>query len=91
MKRYVCSIAGMAALAALSGCAERAPYYQSKFGEAATMVRAQQVIDPDASQNRNPVKGIDGMAGAAATDRYHKSFENPPPPATILNIGVGGR
>lgn len=73
----------------LAGCATRTPYYDQKFGEAETMAKAHQIINPDASLNRNPVNGMDGKAAAAAIDRYHKSFENPPPPVNVFTIGVG--
>lgn len=84
------SISLALALVALSGCAERAPYFESKFGEAARMTRAQQIINPDASLNRDPVKGMDGKAADSTIDRYRKSFEVPPAPVNVFTIGVGG-
>lgn len=29
----------------------------------------------------------DGMAARASVDRYQRTFEAPPPPVTVLNIG----
>lgn len=82
-------IALLLGLIALGGCADNMPYYNSKFGEAQTAATAQQIINPDASKNQDPVNGLDGEAAASTIDRYHKSFENPPAPVNVFTIGVG--
>ena len=79
----------LVALTLLAGCAETTPYYDSRFGEAVTAVTAQQVLNPDASRNLEPVRGLEGQAAASTMDRYHKTFENPPAPVNVFTIGVG--
>lgn len=82
--------ATLAAALLLAGCVTRAPVVDQHFGEAVNTAKAQQTINPDASLDRDPVAGLDGQAANAAIDRYHKSFETPPQPVNIFNIGVGG-
>ena len=31
----------------------------------------------------------EGVIGKSAIDRYHRSYELPPPPTNVYNIGVG--
>lgn len=81
---------GFSILSALTmGCAAKAPYLDQKFGETVNVAKAQQTINPDASQDTDAVKGIDGTAANAVVDRYYKSYEEKPKSPTIFNIGVG--
>ena len=73
----------------LAGCVSRAPVVDQHFGEAVSTAKAQQTINPDASRDRDPVAGLDGQAANAVVDRYHKSYETPPQPVNVFNIGVG--
>ena len=74
--------------AGLSGCAtEPAPYMEGKLGEAVRTARVQQTINLDASKNTDPVAGMDGKAAQTSVERYHQSFEAPPPSFTIINVG----
>jgi len=78
-------------MATLHGCAsEPAPYMESKLGEAVRTARVQQTINLDASKNTDPVAGMDGQAAHTSIDRYHQSFEAPPPSFTIINVGTSG-
>ena len=83
--RFGICVVGM--VAALSqGCAnDPAPMLESRLGAAVRSSEAQQTIDLDASKNRNPVAGVDGVAAKITIDQYHRSFEAPPPTFTILN------
>jgi predicted component of type VI protein secretion system len=73
----------------LSGCASQTPILDQHFGEAVNASKAQQTINLDASQNQNPVAGVDGQAANDAVDRYHKSFTQPPAATSAFTIGVG--
>ena len=74
----------------LVGCAAQTPYMDERFGETVNSAKALQTINPDASLNTDPVAGIDGPAADAAIVRYHESYTNPPAPANVFTIGVGG-
>jgi hypothetical protein len=82
--------AGTLAALLLTGCAARTPVLDQHFGEAVNQAKAQQTVNPDASRDRDPVAGLDGQAANATIDRYHKSYETPPQPVNVFNIGVGG-
>ena len=76
-------------MAALAGCASNTPQLDSTFGDAVNAAKAQQTLNPEASQNTAQPDGLDGKAANALIDRYQKSFEKPPAAGNIFNIGVG--
>lgn len=76
----------------LVACASRTtPAWDKQFGQAVELSRTQQTLNPKASQNRDPVTGLDGKAANEAIQRYDKSFRSPEPAPNIFNIGVGGK
>jgi hypothetical protein len=78
-------------IAILGGCATSStPQLDSTFGDAVNAAKAQQTLNPDASQNTQSVDGMDGKAANSAVDRYHQSFDKPPATGNVFNIGVGG-
>lgn len=92
MKINKAGILALAGVAALSGCAaSTTPKTDARLGEALTVMRAQQTLNPDASRNTDPVTGLDGKAAKGALDNYRDSFRKPPTEAAgFLSIGVGG-
>lgn len=79
----------IAGLVLLGGCAATTtPHMDARFGEAVTMLRAQQTLDPEASANTNPVTGMDGKAAKGALDNYRDSFRKPPAEASPVTIGI---
>lgn len=80
----------LCAVTACAGCAT-SPQLDRQFGASVAALRAQQVLHPQAGQNRDPVSGIDGQAAAAAYDNYQKSFSAPAPQNGAFTIGVGAR
>lgn len=88
-------LAALSAAALLTACGStptqtRTPHLDTQFGNAVEMARAQQTLNPDASQNRDPVQGIDARAAREAVERYEASFQKPLPQPNIFGIGVGG-
>lgn len=80
-----------AAICLLCACTQMTPQWDAKFGDSVRSAVAQQTIDPEASRNDDPVAGIDGRAAHQATNRYQKSFQEPPPPAPLFQVmGAGG-
>ena len=87
----------MLALSLIGGCMSLSPHFDQQVGLAVSTAKAQQVINPDASRNTDPVAGIggtqfirQGSGLGSAIDEYHKSFVSPPPTFTVINIGGGG-
>ncbi|MCB4364369.1 hypothetical protein KIH07_11530 [Hydrogenophaga taeniospiralis] len=77
----------LATASLLAACASTTPQLDAAFGDAVREARAAQTLNPKASENTDPVLGIDGKAGAAAQQRYQESFQAPPKTFEIINIG----
>lgn len=77
------------ACASLGGCLTSTPTWDKHFGSSVTQMREMQVLNPSASDNQDPVEGVDGRAAEAAQNTYNKSFTAPTPPTNVFNIGVG--
>ncbi|CAB3771428.1 hypothetical protein [Paraburkholderia solisilvae] len=77
------------ACAALGGCLSSTPVWDRNFGYAVTQIRQMQTLNPDASDNTDPVAGVDGRTADAAQTAYYKSFTAPTPPTNVFTIGVG--
>lgn len=90
MQVYKLLAMGSVMIPLLTGCASPTPHLDSHFGESVDMAMAQQTINLQASQNPDPVAGIDGKAGREAIERYYESFKTPPSTANILTIDVLG-
>lgn len=80
-----------AVLLAVTGCVSLTPNLDSHFGESVNLVKAQQTLNPEASRNTDPVKGIDGKAAKSGYDAYQKSYATPEPQTSAFTIGIGGR
>ncbi len=50
----------------------------SDFGKAQRTVIESQILNPEASDNLEPVEGLDGDMGVKAVTRYREFFEKPP-------------
>ncbi len=87
---HVKFIFAAAGLLALGGCAATAsPDWDSRFGDSARVLRAQQVIDPAApTRNAQATPSSDGRTVREASERQVETYRNPPPPS-VINIGVG--
>ena len=83
------TLSALIASLAIAGCAGKTPILDEHFGEAVNRAKAQQIINPDASLNNNPVAGIDGQAADDAIHQYHQSFARPPANTNVFNIGIG--
>jgi hypothetical protein len=80
-----------ASLVALGGCAATAsPDYDSRFGDGARALRAQQLHDPAAPQRNAQNAGrTDARTLREGMDRHGDTYRQPPP-TSVINIGVGG-
>lgn len=74
---------------ALIACAEPAPRLEAEFGNSTRATLNAQIINPNASNNPNPVAGLDGRAARDAIQNYQKSFTKPEPTTNTFTIGVG--
>src|SRR5688572_7811051 len=49
---------GALAVLVMGGCASNTPYFDQQIGFAVNAAKAQQIVNPEASRNPNPVAGI---------------------------------
>ncbi|OGA29356.1 MAG: hypothetical protein A3I01_16450 [Betaproteobacteria bacterium RIFCSPLOWO2_02_FULL_65_24] len=77
-------------VATLYACASPTPRLDSSFGHAVNTAKMQQMINPDASANKDPVSGLGGVPARETIERYHDSFKAPPPTFEIIFGGTGG-
>ena len=89
-RRLSLKLLAASAACLLSACASTTPEWDANFGNTTRAAFAQQIINPDASQNPDQVSGMDGRAARETIDRYQKSFSEPKPQPNIFTIGVGG-
>ena len=84
------AVAACTAALVLSGCAASGtPAYDSRFGDAARALQAQQVYDPQGPQrNAGVMRQTDGRTMREAMDRQLGSFKEPPA-TNVISIGVG--
>ena len=62
------------------------------YGTSHKLATFNQVLDPDAVKNLEPVEGLDGNAAERVVEKYEKDFEKPSPPsAYILGLQTPSR
>lgn len=91
--RAALAAAAGACLLAGSGCALIEPDDRSQAnGDAARGMLAQQVLHPDApARHAGLVPATNGRITRETADRLLSTYKDPPAPANVINIGVGGR
>ena len=55
--------------------AQRVDYLDMNFGKSFESAKNNQILDPDAGKNLEPVVGLNGEAAEHGVDKYKKSFE----------------
>ena len=94
-RRLRLALAASSALAVLatSGCALIEPDDRRQAnGDAARGMLAQQVLDPAApARHAGVVPPTNGRTTRETADRLVYSYKEPPAPANVITIGVGGR
>ena len=59
------------------------------YGTSFNLMKFNQIANPEAEKNLEPVTGLDGQAAKATLDKYRKDFEKPAEaPAYTLSIGT---
>ena len=62
------------------------PQWDKQFGSSTRTAMAQQIIDPKARRNTDPVAGMDGKAAQGAYERYQRTFSGTAPQAPTFMI-----
>lgn len=75
MKLFAIEALVLLGAALLAACAATTtPRTDEAFGESMSLLKAQQVLNPEASRDTDPVKGLDAKSAKGALDNYHNSF-----------------
>ncbi len=77
---------------ALAACDSPPTMVDQHFGMAVQRAQAQQTVqshNSPAHQHTASVPDTDGASALSAMTRYQLSFQTPPAPAPIFNIGLG--
>lgn len=73
----------------LSACVNETPLLDAQWGHSLSHSQAQQTAYPEHQHITRPPIETDALTTRLGLERYQKSFENPPPPANVLNLGMG--
>ncbi|PUE62772.1 hypothetical protein B9Z45_02900 [Limnohabitans sp. 2KL-17] len=74
----------------ITGCANEAYVTAPNFGSAVRKAVSAQTLNQDAGKQQTAKAGADGVIMKSTVDRYQSTYEMPPPPVNVFNIGVGG-
>lgn len=72
----------------IGACTSLSPHFDQQVGIAVNTAKAQQIVNPDASRNADPVAGIEGTPAGFAIGEYHNSFKAPPPTFQVIRGGI---
>ena len=80
----------IALLFLLMSCA--ASRLETDFGTSSRLLKINQIHNPEAERDIEPVLGLDGKASQATVEKYRKDFEKSPPPVPpTLTIGISDK
>ena len=95
LNKYFLRIVGSVSIAFICGCGSTALYQPStldkNWGRSFESAKDNQILNPRAAKNRQPVVGLDGVAAENSKDAYRRRFaDDTPPPEYNINIGGAG-
>jgi hypothetical protein len=80
-------------LSITTGCAQmQQSRLEQDYGTSAKLAKFNQILNPDADKNLEPVNGLSGNAAQENMKKYEKNFEKPAKePVYTFSIGGGGK
>jgi hypothetical protein len=90
MKKLTCMLVAFAGIMAmiLIGCTAGPSRLEADYGTSYNLAKSQQMLNPAAEKNLEPVYGFNGRAAEATIARYREMFEKPPPaPTYVIPVG----
>ena len=87
-KTAIASVLMVGLVLAITGCHGAYMYNEEtsldrNWGRSYETAKYNQILDPDAGQNLEPVKGLDGVGADASVDKYQQSFKKEQKQETI--------
>ncbi|MDD4196790.1 MAG: hypothetical protein PHT96_10350 [Syntrophorhabdaceae bacterium] len=91
MKTIICIFSIVLMAIFLAGCSTTGRV-EMDYGTSYKLAKFNQVLNPDAEKDLEPVAELDGEAAQKVVETYLKSFEKPapPPPSVLLGVSGGG-
>jgi hypothetical protein len=90
--KWTVMIAGTTILLFSVGCAGLGPL-EMDYGNSHRLAKVNQILNPDAQRNLEPVTGFDGRTAQAVMQTYRESFERAAPASGFVPIfstrGIG--
>ncbi len=91
MTKALMTVGLLAMIAMAAGCAGPTRL-EMDYGTSYRLALFNQILNPEAEKNLEPVTGLNGRAAQGAMDRYFKGFEEKPAaPVYSINIGSLGQ
>ncbi len=87
-------VLAMFSVVTLWGCAgnlpesKRVDYLEMNWGKSFESAKNNQILNPDAGQNLDPVLGLDGTAADYAVGKYKESFKKVVPVKTTTSFEI---
>lgn len=79
LRYFIHFVLMVAAVCMLLGCGtgpfQKGTLLDDNWGRSYETARSQQILNPDAGKNLEPVEGLDGDAALRSLEHYRKSFE----------------
>ncbi|GAB63441.1 MAG: pilus assembly protein [Candidatus Jettenia sp.] len=86
IKKYLVliSLAGMSLVSCATSRVEK------DYGNSFQLVKSNQILNPEAGKNLDPVHGLDGHAALIVMEKYRKGFEiRSAPPMYPIGVTIG--
>jgi hypothetical protein len=84
--RYFTLIGLTAALLISSGCSAKETMLNRNWGSSFESAKSNQILDPEAGKNLDPVLGLDGQAAGANMEKYRQGFKKEKPEGLSITI-----
>ena len=77
----------IAAMSIFSGCG--ATKLDKNWGKSFESAKSDQILNPEAGQNQDPVVGLDGQAAESSLGTYRKGFQPKGSGKKVFNLNLG--
>jgi hypothetical protein len=84
--RYFTLIGLTAALLISSGCSAKETMLNRNWGSSFESAKSNQILDPEAGKNLDPVVGLDGHAAGISMEKYRQGFKKEKPEGLSITI-----
>jgi len=76
-------------VAFVAGCTMQKTRLEMDYGTSHKLAKYNQILDPDAEKNLDPVEGLSGKAAKGVMDRYEKGFQKAEQPTNTFTFNIG--